>query len=895
MAGLRASPADIGWMAMLTLAHGREVTSLAAAAATAAGSPATRARKKREAARARRAEKARAGPAVEAEVEAARCVVFSSAWRARRGGASAVRARLATAQALRRHLRASLAAPRRALPSPQPQAQPPLAGGVLRYRPRRPLPRRLRRLRRPQPPCRPSGRPLRRLRRFRPPKLRPAARRGSCKPGLRLEGCAAPRPPRPRPGAPRSQPPPAALLYSCARSGRLSHACPARRRLAALGSAALLAATLRLLLSRGASAPPTADAAPAAPRAGSDDEAAGLEAEEPEGDEVGDAMRAPVLRGSALAVRRAGAASWQDFLVLLRADKRLYLRDPTGGAAEELPLHGAVAAHVDGEPQCFSLQTQAEACFVRCRNKGEAEGWVRAINDTALLLGAPLVAQMGGGLAPPPPQLRTPMAAQASYSTSSDEEEEDGMMMGTSAPPGGAGGRMVPHGWATARSGARGGVPALRGVMLASRALLGVAVAPVRVSAALVILPFAMAAHGVAAIAGSARAALGGGGGGAVLDPAAESERRTGDASNPGRAPLLDRYLGECLDSSVHERVLDTALSAEERAAQEIAWARARAYDPDAAAAGAAPVPLSDLRRAAPARPVLGSAANSPREEVDAPAHAEGGAEDAAPSFAPSPADDCVLDSASTASASAPRSPEIVTTPRSLALMTQSLAHGGDATGAAPSPSRAAQLLSSAERAPAGPEAIALAPPGDEATDESAGKVAKKGSDDVRCSAAACPAAMPEAPAPAVPAGKSGIMSAAVACATVPAAAALSAAAAPVAPSAAGKAASVEPAASKAAAAVVDTVAPPAASKAAAAEAAPGVAPVVVAPAQAAPVVAPGAPVARPATALPVEDASLADTLVDLLRVDADAARATVATELGPVFEHGSVCFCGAA
>ena len=650
------------------------------------------------------------------------------------------------------------------------------------------------------------------------------------------------------------------------------------RRLAALGSAALLAATLRLLLSRGASAPPPADAAPAAPRAGSDDEAAGLEAEEPEGDEVGDAMRAPVLRGSALAVRRAGSSSWQDFLVLLRADKRLYLRDPTGGAAEELPLHGAVAAHVDGEPQCFSLQTQAEACFVRCRNKGEAEGWVRAINDISLQLGAPLLAQMGGGLAPPPPPLRTPMAAQASYSTSSDEEEEDGMMMGTSAPPGGASGRMVPHGWANARSGARGGVPALRGVMLASRALLGVAVAPVRVSAALVILPFAMAAHGVAAIAGSARAALGGGGGGAVLDPAAESERRTGDASNPARAPLLDRYLGECLDSSVHERVLDTALSAEERAAQEVAWARARAFDPDAAAAGAAPGPLSDLRRAAPARPVMGSAANSPREEHESPAHAEGGTEDAAaPSFAPSPADDCsVLDSAS---ASAPRSPEIVTTPRSLALMTQSQAQGGDASGAAPSPSRAAQLLSSAERAPAGPEAIALAPPGDEATDESAGKVAKKGSDDVRCGAAACPAAMPEAPAPAVPAGKSSVMSAAVACGTVPDAAA---SAMPV------KAASIEPSASVAAATVavsvaaapaVDTATPPAASKVAAAEAAPVV-----------------APAARPTEALPVaEDASLADTLDELLRVDADAARATVATELGPVFEHSSVCFCGAA
>jgi hypothetical protein len=125
MAGLRASPADVGWMAMLTLAHSRQVTSLAAAAATAAGSPATRARKKREAARARRAEKALAGAAVEAEKAQDRCVVFSSAWRARPGGGTARLARLATAQALMRRPAASLAAPRRARPSPPPsQAQP---------------------------------------------------------------------------------------------------------------------------------------------------------------------------------------------------------------------------------------------------------------------------------------------------------------------------------------------------------------------------------------------------------------------------------------------------------------------------------------------------------------------------------------------------------------------------------------------------------------------------------------------------------------------------------------------------------------------------------------------------------------------------------------------------
>ena len=53
------------------------------------------------------------------------------------------------------------------------------------------------------------------------------------------------------------------------------------------------------------------------------------------------------------------------------------------------------------------------------------------------------------------------------------------------------------------------------------------------------------------------------------------------------------------------------------------------------------------------------------------------------------------------------------------------------------------------------------------------------------------------------------------------------------------------------------------------------------------------APVAS--SAPPPADASLGDTLGQLLHVDADAARASLTGELGPVFEHGGVCFCAAA
>ena len=45
----------------------------------------------------------------------------------------------------------------------------------------------------------------------------------------------------------------------------------------------------------------------------------------------------------------------------------------------------------------------------------------------------------------------------------------------------------------------------------------------------------------------------------------------------------------------------------------------------------------------------------------------------------------------------------------------------------------------------------------------------------------------------------------------------------------------------------------------------------------------------------PLAGASLGDMLEELMRVDADMARATLTAELGGVFEHGRVCFCGAA
>ncbi len=233
---------------------------------------------------------------------------------------------------------------------------------------------------------------------------------------------------------------------------------------------------------------------------------------------------------------------------------------------------------------------------------------MQAINETALNLGAPLVAQLAGGLAPPVPLVRLPAAAPAVYSTDeSDDEADDPHAHLRHARRASA----VPRVWSNPNVAAHasrggGGAPVLRGALLASRALLSVAVAPVRVSAALVILPFALAVHGVAAVGGAARTVLlGSGRPPAVLDAAAEAERRTGAASNPAKAPLLDRYLGECLDSSVHEREVDTDLSPGERAAQELAWAQRRVYGAEEAEGSGSP--LCDLRRPQAARPEKGT------------------------------------------------------------------------------------------------------------------------------------------------------------------------------------------------------------------------------------------------------------------------------------------------
>ncbi len=129
-----------------------------------------------------------------------------------------------------------------------------------------------------------------------------------------------------------------------------------------------------------ASAPAGASGDDARAAAGSsqpaDDDAAAAADEEGDGD-MAEGMRAPVLRGSALTLRHADGSS-REVLLLLRADRQLYVRDALGGTAETVSLHGAAATHVAGEPLCFTLEAPSLRCLLRCRDKSEVRGCVRA-------------------------------------------------------------------------------------------------------------------------------------------------------------------------------------------------------------------------------------------------------------------------------------------------------------------------------------------------------------------------------------------------------------------------------------------------------------------------------------------------------------------------------------
>ncbi len=88
-----------------------------------------------------------------------------------------------------------------------------------------------------------------------------------------------------------------------------------------------------------------------------------------DGSSVADGMLAPVLKGSALAVRENG--QWLERVLMLRADNTLQHRALTGGVSEAFSLRGAAAAPVAGEPLCFTLEGDSACLLLRCRSKQE--------------------------------------------------------------------------------------------------------------------------------------------------------------------------------------------------------------------------------------------------------------------------------------------------------------------------------------------------------------------------------------------------------------------------------------------------------------------------------------------------------------------------------------------
>ncbi len=185
---------------------------------------------------------------------------------------------------------------------------------------------------------------------------------------------------------------------------------------------------------------------------------------------------------------------------------------------------------------------------------------MHALNSASLALGAPMLTSLAGGYARTPAAGRLVPAAAAGFST--DSSEDDGERDDPLLTPFPRGQPRADSLRAEAWAQARATPPLVRGAVIVTRSLIAVAVAPVRVSAALVILPFALVIHGVAATGGALRCALFGGRRRRLplerLHAASEEERRSGEASNPEKRNLMNRFLCD-LDCDLDSTGADAA------------------------------------------------------------------------------------------------------------------------------------------------------------------------------------------------------------------------------------------------------------------------------------------------------------------------------------------------
>jgi hypothetical protein len=233
---------------------------------------------------------------------------------------------------------------------------------------------------------------------------------------------------------------------------------------------------------------------------------------------------------------------------------------------------------MEGEPACVTLHpADAQAPVVlRCASRQEADAWVDALNAASLALGAPLVSHMGGrsphvggrlGAPMMPPDV-TPGRFSAASSSCDDRssgksslllDDMDARLIARMAYARAPAGRMSAH-----RHGSGSEPPAaVRGALVLTRSVVSAAMAPLRVGAALVILPFALTIHGVAATAGAVQGLFTGGGRRVVNDDGDEDSedgddvprREQGDRdveAQPEKQALLQRFLSEDMHSLQH-------------------------------------------------------------------------------------------------------------------------------------------------------------------------------------------------------------------------------------------------------------------------------------------------------------------------------------------------------
>ena len=250
-------------------------------------------------------------------------------------------------------------------------------------------------------------------------------------------------------------------------------------------------------------------------------------------------MQAPVLKGSALAVRENG--QWQERVLLLRVDNSLHIRGLSGGVADAVPLRGAAAAAASGEPLCFTLNTcTGSTLLLRCRSKAEAQSWVTVLNAAALAIGSPAPPS---GRASAARMLPTPRHYSSDESEEGRDPEDDPLSPFPSGRPSRAT-LLNEHAWARMHTPRRPPPAVVRGGVIVGRPLLDVSMVPVRVTAALLILPFALVVHGLASATQALRSEVTGRRGlPAGLGEEREREQCSGDESNPEKRNLLDRFL----------------------------------------------------------------------------------------------------------------------------------------------------------------------------------------------------------------------------------------------------------------------------------------------------------------------------------------------------------------